>query len=147
MTAKRWAGKTGGRSSTTGGERRAPRVLVAEDSTVVRERLVWALKEAGVARVDEAATVDETVALARERGPDVVLLDLELRDGSGLAAVPAILAANPRALVVVLTNHAAPEYRRRAQAAGAHLFFDKSVAFERAVEAVRAQVNKHRQRR
>ncbi len=144
MTVKRRAGEPGGRSSTTGGDRRERRVLVAEDSTVVRERLVLALKEAGVACVDEAATVDETLALARERVPDVVLLDLELRDSSGLAAIPAILATNPQALVVVLTNHAAPEYRRRAVAAGAHLFFDKSVAFERAVAAVRAWVRGRR---
>jgi DNA-binding NarL/FixJ family response regulator len=57
--------------------------------------------------------------------PDVVLLDIQLLNGSGLEVLRAVSAEHPSVKVVVFTNFAEDVYRKRCLEAGAYAFYDK----------------------
>ena len=82
------------------------RVLVADDHPVVRAGLRALLgAEPGLAVVAEAGTGEETVAAARQQQPDVVLIDLRMPGGGGLAAIRQLSAELPGIRVLVLTTY------------------------------------------
>jgi DNA-binding NarL/FixJ family response regulator len=81
------------------------RVLLAEDHTIVRrglEQLLATVEDVTV--VGSAADGEEAVALAAERAPDVVVMDLELPRLGGIAATRRIAASGSPARVVVVTS-------------------------------------------
>jgi len=96
------------------------RVLIADDSFVVRSGLrnfVESLPEMRV--VGEAASGREAVSVASETRPDVVLMDLRMRDGDGIAATREIGAALPDTRTLIVSWSDEPEHVRDAYAAGA----------------------------
>jgi DNA-binding NarL/FixJ family response regulator len=63
---------------------------------------------------------------------DAVILDLQLKQGTGLGVLKALGPVRPAgAKVIVLTNYAIPQYRDRSLALGADYFFDKSREYDR----------------
>jgi DNA-binding NarL/FixJ family response regulator len=82
------------------------RVLVADDHPVVRAGLRALLSaEPGLAVVAEAGSGEETVVMARQHHPDVVLMDLRMPGAGGLAAIRQLSADQPGVRVVVLTTY------------------------------------------
>jgi DNA-binding NarL/FixJ family response regulator len=79
------------------------RVLIADDHTMVREGLRWALEHAGLDVVGEAADGQEAVDMAEQHHPDVVLMDLSLPVLSGAAATKRIRTLIPSTSVLVLS--------------------------------------------
>lgn len=107
-------------------------LFIAEDSAAVRERLVRSLDGLpGVDVVGTASSVAEAVQGLRDCGPDALVLDLQLEDGSGLEVLRAVRDELPSLRVIVLTNFASEPYRRAAIAEGAEVFLDKSSEFAR----------------
>ena len=94
---------------STGGWPAGPgpvRVLVADDHPVVRAGLRALLSaEPGLAVVAEAGSGEETVVMARQHQPDVVLMDLRMPGAGGLAAIRQLSADQPGVRVVVLTTY------------------------------------------
>jgi len=70
-----------------------------------------------------------TVEIRRLR-PDVVLLDMQLLEGSGMDVLKALRHDDHPPMIVVLTNHADPVSRERSLKEGARYFFDKSTEFD-----------------
>jgi DNA-binding NarL/FixJ family response regulator len=96
------------------------RVLIADDSFVVRGGLRNFVQTVdGFEVVGEAASGKEAVALAQERHPDVVLMDLRMRDGDGIMATREIARIVPDTKTIVVTWSDEPEHVREAVAAGA----------------------------
>lgn len=93
-------------------------VLVVDDSALVTGALRLLLEETGY-RVSVAESVASAIRTARAERPDVVLLDLSLRDGDGLAILSTLAAeaARPR-VAVALTGHDSLETRERCLRAG-----------------------------
>jgi DNA-binding NarL/FixJ family response regulator len=82
------------------------RVLVADDHPVVRAGLRALLSaEPGLTVVAEAGSGEETVLMARQHQPDVVLMDLRMPGAGGLAAIRQLSADQPGVRVVVLTTY------------------------------------------
>ena len=115
------------------------KVLVVDDSSVVRKRLAGLMAEAAaVEAVTEAGNAaDALLAVTRFR-PDVVILDLQMPEGSGLDVLRSLRRSNPCPTLVVLTNHTDDHYRRACREGGADFFFDKSTDLERVLEVVAA---------
>jgi DNA-binding NarL/FixJ family response regulator len=78
--------------------------------------------------------------------PDVVLLDLNMPDGSGISVLKALREKIGRLRIVVLTNYATPHYRKRCLEMGAVRFFDKSSEFTKAIDFVQRLTEELRER-
>jgi two-component system, OmpR family, response regulator len=104
------------------------RVLLVEDSALLAARLAELIRQ--LPDVDLIDTVDcESDALQRiaASSPDVMILDLHLRDGTGFGVLRALRrGGRPRPRIIILTNFGLPEYRREAEALGVEAFLDKS---------------------
>ena len=108
------------------------RVLLAEDSSLLASRLTELIRR--LPEVELIGTVDtqaDTLSHVAADTPDVLILDLHLRSGSGFGVLRAL--ARPRSSgggsrpkIVILTNFGLPEYRREAESFGVEAFLDKS---------------------
>jgi two-component system, OmpR family, response regulator len=108
-------------------KRSALRVLLAEDSSLLAARLAELIRR--LPDVDLIQTVDtEADALGSilAAQPDVLILDLHLRSGSGFGVLRSLARGTRRPKVVVLTNFGLPEYRHEAESLGVEAFLDKS---------------------
>ena len=116
---------------------RGKRVLVVDDSTVIRERLSGILNELeGITIVGEAEDGRAAVTMVEDLRPDVVILDIRMSGGSGMEALEQIKSLDPAPVVAILTNYPYSQYRDRCAALGADFFFDKSTEFVRIGEAL-----------
>ena len=103
------------------------RVLLVEDSKVLTERLSEAIGQIpGVELVATADTESGAVSAVRLALPDVIILDLHLKQGTGFGVMRALASDSRKPRVVVLTNYDLPEYKNAAVALGATHFLDKS---------------------
>jgi two-component system, NarL family, response regulator NreC len=114
------------------------RIALADDHTVVRRALRMLLEsESDFEVVAEGSTAEEAIRYVRGHKPDVLILDLNMPDGSGLTAIPKVKEANPATEVVILTMQSEPAFAREALQAGALGYVLKEAANEELVEAVR----------
>jgi two-component system, OmpR family, response regulator len=106
--------------------------LMVEDSALVRGRLIPMLAAfSGVRVVATAETSDDALGWLGRHRVDLLLLDLSLRGGSGLALLRTLHERrDTRALRVVLTNGANAAVRRHCRALGADAVFDKSIELD-----------------
>jgi two-component system response regulator DevR len=106
-------------------------VFLVDDSAPVRDRLreIVALGEP-VEVVGEAEDVDGAIRGITATRPAFVVLDYQLRDGTGLDVLRG-LPDLPGMVVIVLTNHASAQLKAACLAAGARHFLDKSSEFGR----------------
>lgn len=108
-------------------------ILVVDDSELVRRGLQSILEQrldpnGPVLRVvGEAATVATALSETKRLVPDVVLLDIRLPDGSGLAACREILAGDPNRRVLVLTSVIDDALVYEAMSNGAHGYLLKEI--------------------
>ena len=108
------------------------RAFVVEDSPEIRKRLVAMLRTVpGVSVVGEAESAQAAIAGVLSTASDVLLLDLQLANGSGLDVLNGLKPQRPELRVIVLTNFATAQHRQACLAAGADVFLDKSQEFER----------------
>ena len=116
------------------------RVLLVDDHPVVRDGLRGYLEKCrGVEVVGEADGGVPALEIARDRSPDVVLLDLSMPGMGGLDVARQLRYAAPQARVLVLTMQEDREYLREARQAGAHGYMLKDSSpsdLLRAIEAV-----------
>jgi DNA-binding NarL/FixJ family response regulator len=114
------------------------RVLIVEDYLVVAEGLAALINhQADMKVVGQAGSVAESVPAAAELGPDVVLLDFRLPDGTGAEAAAAIREIRPEAKLIFLTREDSDAARFAAVQSGASAFIHKSKAASDVVEAIR----------
>lgn len=113
------------------------RVLVVDDSPVVRRRLCRLLAEERQVRViAEADTAVGAVIQFEAHRPDAVLLDIHLPDFSGVELLRWFKRSSPDCTVVVLTNARIPDLREACTRDGADFFFYKASEFEAAIAAL-----------
>ncbi|MEO3714343.1 response regulator transcription factor [Roseateles flavus] len=118
------------------------RILLVDDHPLVREGLRSRLQtEPGYEVVAEAGSADEALIALRQAAPDLALLDVGLRQGSGIELARALLAQTPALRVLMFSMYDNPEYVQRALEAGASGYVLKDASVEAllaAIEAVRA---------
>jgi DNA-binding NarL/FixJ family response regulator len=82
-----------------------PRILLADDSALVRQGVRTLLEREGLEIVAEAADGHEAMRLARELQPDIAVLDFDMPLLNGIGAARAIRRVSPRTRSILLTRH------------------------------------------
>lgn len=115
----------------------AESILLVDDHALLRESLAAAFRSAGMfSEVFEAQDGAEAVRVAEVLQPTLVLLDVELPDGSGFEVLPRLKSVAPAAVVVFLSMHRLDAYAAKAFALGASGYLSKSLAFDEVTGAL-----------
>jgi DNA-binding response OmpR family regulator len=103
------------------------RVFIADDSPPVAEMLTELIQAPGIDVIGVGDTESGTIESIRSMKPDVVVLDLQLKSGSGTNVIKAVRASAELAKVrlMVTSNHASPQMRAGCLQLGADDYFDK----------------------
>jgi DNA-binding NarL/FixJ family response regulator len=119
------------------------RTYFVEDNATIRENLIGTLEElASVRSLGWAESERDARAWLAARPPvawDLVIVDLFLKQGSGLGVLEACRGRRPGQRVVVLSNYATADMRKRCIALGADAVFDKSNEIDALVDDCVAQ--------
>jgi DNA-binding NarL/FixJ family response regulator len=118
-------------------------IYIVDDSPLVRARLIESLADIPNARVvGEAGALDEALEGVRAIRPRVLILDVQLRTGSGLLLLKRMRAARAfrPETVIIVTNYPTEAYRQASEECGADHFFDKTSEFDR-VREILIQLN------
>ncbi|MBX7184755.1 MAG: sigma-54 dependent transcriptional regulator [Vicinamibacteria bacterium] len=125
------------------------RILVVEDTALVRRVLCDFLRQQGY-EVAEAATAADAVPMQQAFGPDCIVSDYSLPDGDALGLLPRFKENAPEVPIIILTGHGSIDLAVRAIKLGAEQFLTKPVELavlgvlvERAIANVRGR--KHEQ--
>jgi DNA-binding NarL/FixJ family response regulator len=114
-------------------------VLIADDHHLVRQGLRQICEAMGgftvVAEADNGACA---AALSRTTRPDVILMDIVMADGDGVAAIRQILSESPTARIIALTMYRDEQYMLAAVRAGARAYLLKTVDAVDLISAIEA---------
>jgi len=114
-------------------------VLLVDDHQMLRDGLRGILAaEPGIEVIGEAGDGRAAVAMTRELAPEVVVMDLGMREMNGIEATRQIKRARPATRVIVLSTYSDPRYVLSAHEAGASGYLLKLSAFDDLLRAVRA---------
>jgi len=111
-------------------------VLVIDDHQVVREGLRSALTKSNFEVIGEAASKNEGLAQIAHKSPDVIIVDLNLPDGSGLELVAWARSISRTIGIVVLTLNGDDQFLLAALRAGASAYVLKSAPVTDVIAAV-----------
>ena len=105
------------------------KTYIVEDSQVIRDSLIATLEE--LVPVEVVGTADSETAAVRwlakpGNAVDLIIVDLFLKQGSGLGVLRTVHSMAQHCTMVVLSNYATPDIRRKCIEAGADQVFDKS---------------------
>lgn len=113
------------------------RLLVADDQHIVRAAIATMLSGTEIEVACQATNCAEAVRYAVTVNPDVVLLDLEMPDGSGLEALKKIKGQKPDVPVVIFSVHDGLYEMAYARSLGANGFVQKGESRESLLNAIR----------
>lgn len=105
------------------------KTYIVEDNVTIRENLVGTLEELTcISAVGFAETEAEAVRWLAENSEqwELAIVDLFLKQGSGLGVLQAVSTRRPDQKIVVLSNYATPDIRKRCAQFGVDAVFDKS---------------------
>jgi len=124
------------------------KTYIVEDNVTIRENLVGTLEELTcISAVGFAETEDEAVRWLAENSDqwELAIIDLFLKQGSGLGVVQAVSTRRPDQKIVVLSNYATPDIRKRCAQFGVDAVFDKSNEIDALIDFCIAQSSMLRQ--
>ena len=114
------------------------RIMLVDDHAILRRGMTLLIaREPDLEVVAEAGTIAEALQAAERTAPDIVILDIHLPDGSGIAAIGPLRERVPGIRIVVLSMYDDFEHVRRAFAEGADAYVVKASTQDELLEAVR----------
>ena len=114
------------------------RVLIVDDHPLYREGMAMYInRQADLEVCGETATADDAIELVKTLNPDLVTVDISLKESNGIDLVKSIKAMKPKVPVVVLSMHAESLYAERVLNAGASGYVNKEASPENILRAVR----------
>jgi DNA-binding NarL/FixJ family response regulator len=117
------------------------RILLIDDHWEVRERLrILLMKEPDLQLVGEAADSEEALEVFKKSSTDLVIMDLNIPEVSGIETTKKILAYQPSTKLIIVTMQSDPHYVKEAFKTGVTGYLLKDCAFEELVEAVHTVV-------
>ena len=112
------------------------KVFLADNSVLVRDRVAAMLAARAMNIVGQAETPQGSIDGILAAHPDVVVLDVQLKGGTGLQVLRAIRKIEPGIAFVVFTIQDSPAFRKGYLDEGAQCYLDKATEFDRLASAV-----------
>jgi DNA-binding NarL/FixJ family response regulator len=114
------------------------KILVVDDHPIVRQGLAQLLNhESDLVVTAQAEDAHEAMSLMKETPLDFVIVDISLKETSGMELIKDIKAAHPDLYILALSMHDESLYAERALRAGARGYVMKSEATQKVVDAIR----------
>jgi len=114
------------------------RILIVDDHPAVREALASRIgRQPDLEVCGEAADMSEALRLVADSQPDMAVVDISLKTGSGIDLIKRIKDRNGRVRMLVWSMHSESLYAERALRAGALGYINKDQATDKIVEAIR----------
>jgi DNA-binding NarL/FixJ family response regulator len=124
------------------------RLFIADDSELLRERLIEVLTEIeDVEIVGQEGDTFKVVAAIESLNPDLVILDIQMPGSNGILLLETLKKKKYSPKVMMFTNYPFLQYRKRCLDAGADFFFYKATEFEKLVDTVRKSARAFRQKK
>ena len=117
-------------------------IAIVEDHKLVRE--MWAKMFADkneMEVVGESGGFDEAIAMIKAKRPDIVLLDINLPQASGLDAVPLIRKFSPGTRIIAVSMHSQPAYAKKMLQLGAKAYVTKNSSHQEMFKAIDEIIN------
>ncbi len=105
---------------------------------------MWSMMFAGNSEIEitgEAGTFDEAIEMIKAKRPDIVILDINLEEKSGLDAVPLIRKFSPGSKIIAVTMHNQPAYAKKMLQLGARGYITKNSSYEEMLKAIKDVIN------
>lgn len=103
------------------------KILMVEDSKELTEELSKCINTIeGAEIIGTAHSEDEAIKMYFSKRPEIITLDIRLKEGSGLNVLAMVKKETSPPIVLMLTNYPFPQYREKCMKLGADFFFDKS---------------------
>jgi len=112
------------------------KILIVDDHTVVRDGVRRLIENLPATEIAEAETPSEALAAFRKVRPDITVLDINLKNGSGLDVLRRLRADDPRARIVVFSMYSDMVYAASARRDGALGYVSKSAPSDELLVAI-----------
>lgn len=113
------------------------KLFIVEDSPMMKVRLIQMLEQIDVVEIiGEANNQNDAINKILDLKPDVVVLDIRLKEGNGLEVLKFIKKELPSTLVIMLTNYPYVQYRDKSYSMGADYFFYKATEFTKVFDVI-----------
>ena len=120
-------------------EEHPTRVMIIDDHEIVRRGIADIVdRTVGMEVVAEAGTVEDAVRRAELVHPDVVLVDLQMPDGTGIDVMKQLREVSPKSLAIVLTSFDDDDALAESLQAGAKAYVLKTVRGAEITDVIRA---------
>lgn len=106
------------------------KILIVDDSKEIRDRILRLISaNPKFTKVLQAENLIQTKNIISSEFPEVLLLDIQLPDGTAFDVLDSIDRSTYSPIIMILTNFDLPLYREKAAEKGVSFFFDKSTEF------------------
>ena len=119
------------------------RILIVDDHPIVRRGLTQLInREKGLAVCGEAENAHKAMEAIKTLHPDMAIVDISLKESSGLELIKDIKALYPKMPILVVSMHDESVYAERVLRAGARGYVMKQEATEKVAKAIRQVLDK-----
>jgi two-component system, NarL family, response regulator DevR len=119
-------------------------IFIVDDSKAVREHLAKMVGEIkGLEIVGEAQNFAEAIDGISKYKPELVILDIQIPGGTGIEVLRTIRQSGDPMIVLILTGHPYPQYRKKCLALGADYFLDKAKDIGQVKQILKDFVERH----
>lgn len=123
-------------------------LITVDDSQIIADHVSFLLtKLPWVKWLGHAYNLDEARELIASKNPTAIILDIQLKEESGLDFLAEIKENITGVDVIMLSNHESEPYRARSRELGANFFLDKSTEFESIPSILRIVYNQQKMRK
>jgi DNA-binding NarL/FixJ family response regulator len=122
---------------------RQVRVLIVEDEALVADDLADTIEAAGALVIGLAAEKRDAVRLTIDHRPDLVLMDIRLRNGADGIDTAETIRAMTGSPIIFCTGNGDPDTRRRVQAFGNAELLIKPIDYEALIQSIRRICHQH----
>ena len=112
------------------------RIMLVDDHHLLRQSLKRQLEDLGHEVVADVADGTSAISIALSKQPDIILMDISMAGGDGISACRAIMEADARQRIVMLTMHVETDLIRKSLKAGAIGYLTKDATFDEVLKAL-----------